>query len=35
VISRTAGLGRRATLITVGINAAFGVALIVLKFIVH
>lgn len=35
VISRSADLGRRATAITVGINAAFGTVLIVLKFLVH
>ena len=35
VISRSADLGRRATLLTIGINAAFGLILIVLKFIVH
>lgn len=35
VISRVAGLGRRATALTIGINVALGLVLVVLKWLVH
>ncbi len=35
VISRAAGLGRRGTLLTIGINLGLGLVLVVLKYLVH